>query len=282
MFRPRKYVYLLLPFDSIDAAWKISKLVFCSHVFITVSKQLLNKLLSKKEIRQIGSELSSASRRSGMQLCNTYEPECCKLQVSRVAGFPCPLSQWNRGRKYGFWEFQRCLSFQHHPYLLHRGAINTQHITPFNFLFDCYFTRVFCLVFFGVFLFLPWLHRELCFLAELSKCPVKPLVTTFLLQEVPTEPNDKGRKRNIYSDVRNSQSGKKRSKRAGIRAHSAWSQAREGPPSPGLDRSTTGATLPHWEPGEPGCHEPRTSCVLSRKTRTRHRAVLTMLQDAFI
>lgn len=88
-----------------------------------------------------------------MQLCNTYEPECCKLQVSRVAGFPCPLSQWNRGRKYGFWAFQRCLSFQHHPYLLHRGAINTQHITPFNFLFDCYFIRVFCLVFFGVFLF---------------------------------------------------------------------------------------------------------------------------------
>lgn len=39
---------LASPFDSIDAAWKISKLVFCSHVFIRVSKQLLNKLLSKK------------------------------------------------------------------------------------------------------------------------------------------------------------------------------------------------------------------------------------------
>ena len=107
------------------------------------------------------------------------------------------------------------------------------------------------MVFFGVFLFLPWLHRELCFLAEFSECPVKPLVTTFLLQEVPTEPNDKGRKRNIYNDVRNSQSGK-RSKRIGIRAHSARSQAREGPPSIGLGWSMMGATLPHWEPSEPG------------------------------
>ena len=138
------------------------------------------------------------------------------------------------------------------------------------------------MVFFGVFLFLPWLHRELCFLAELSECPVKPLVTTFLLQEVPTKPNDKGRKRNIYSDVRNSQAGKKRSKTIGIRAHSARSQAREGPPSTGLEWSMMGATLPHREPGEPGCHVLRTSCVLSRKTRTRHRAVLSMLQDAFI
>lgn len=176
-------------------------------------------------------------------------PSAVNYKSEGWAGFPCPLSQWNRGRKYGLWCLsQRCLSFQHHPYLLHRGAINTQHITPFNFLFDCYFIRVFCLVFFGVFLFLPWLHRELCFLAELSECPVKPLVTTFLLQEVPTEPNDKGRKRNIYSDVRNSQAGKKRSKRIGIRAHSARSQAREGPPSIGLDWSMMGATLPHREP----------------------------------
>lgn len=44
----------------------------------------------------------------------------------------------------------------------------------------------------------------------------------------------------------------KRSKRIGIRAHSARSQAREGPPSIGLGWSMMGATLPHWEPSEPG------------------------------
>ena len=168
-----------------------------------VPKQLLNKLLSKKESRQTGSELSSASRRSGMRLCNTYEPECCKLQVSRVSGVSMSSLPMKQGPE--VWLVRISEMF----IMLHRGAINTQHITPFNFLFDCYFIRVFCLVFFGVFLFLPWLHRELCFLAEFSECPVKPLVTTFLLQEVPTEPNDKGRKRNIYNDVRNSQSGKK-------------------------------------------------------------------------
>lgn len=46
-----------------------------------------------------------------------------------------------------------------------------------------------CFLFWGnFFFFLPQLHRKLCFLAELSECPVKPLVTTFLLQEVPQSP----------------------------------------------------------------------------------------------
>lgn len=193
MFRPRKYVYQLLTFDSIVAAWKTSKLVFCSHVFIMVPKQLLNKLPSKKESRQIGSELSSASRGSGMRLCNTYEPERCKLQVSRVSGVSMSSLPMKQGPEVWLVRISEMfiISATSVP------AINTQHITPFNFLFDCYFIRVFCLVFFGVFLFLPGLHRELCFLAEFSECPVKPLVTTFLLQEVPTEPNDKGGKETL-------------------------------------------------------------------------------------
>lgn len=105
----------------------------------------------------------------------------------------------------------------------------------------------------GRFFSLPGLHRKLCFLAELSKCPVKPLVTTFLLQEVSPSPSQMTREgKETFTMLWEIPSLEKRSKWIVIRNHSARSLAHEGPWYTGPDGSVMGTTLHHWEPSKPG------------------------------
>lgn len=102
--------------------------------------------------------------------------------TSQQGGLPhVPSPNENRSRKCGLCELQRSLSSHRHPYLSHRGAISTQQSTPLSFI--SYLT-VISSGWFLIFSPCPGC-RENCFLAELCECPVEPLVTTFLLQEVP-------------------------------------------------------------------------------------------------
>lgn len=102
-------------------------------------------------------------------------------------------------------------------------------------------------------------YWELCFLAELSECPVKPPCYHFPASGSPHRANDKGRKKKHLQWCEKFPVRKKRSKRAGIRAHSAWSQATGRPAitwaGPVHDWSnitslgTQGARLP-WAPDQ--------------------------------
>lgn len=98
-------------------------------------------------------------------------------------------------------------------YLFHGGATSTQQSSPFNFLLDCYFIRVFFVLGEFFFFFCPSCIESSVSWQNFPSAQLNPLLPLSCFRKSHrAQPNDKGRKGNIYNDVRNSQSGKKRIK----------------------------------------------------------------------
>lgn len=112
---------------------------------------------------------------------------CTAPPAPEVGGlaFPCPLGQGTRGQEAWLVRITEQLIISAPSVPVPPWSLSTQQSTPSNFLLDGYSIS-------AVFNFFPLLGpgcTENRFLAELSECPVKPLVTAFLLQEVPLSPS---------------------------------------------------------------------------------------------